>query len=855
MNLHPVSLRRSRLRLLLVVAMALAAPFAQAAYLRNVPQVVTQPDGSVLHLFATGDEYYNWLHDADGYVVIRDPASGFLVYAAKEQGQLKPTALVAGRADPAAAGLAKGLKPDPRFIPSRRAVFPEGINARVLGAPGVPAFSSINNIVVFIRFADEGDFTAQVSTYETFFNATAAGTSSMRSYFREASYQQLTIASTFYPAPKGTKVASYQDAHPRSYYSPYDPSANPVGYDRNSAVDRAEREHTLLATAIGAVASQVPGTLNVDTNDDGEVDNVVFVVSGRAVQGDWGNLLWPHRWSMSSGYAATARINGKLVESYNLQLAENLYVGVLCHEMAHTLGAPDLYHYASCSSAKDLHPVGMWDLMESDLDPPQHLGAYMKQKFMGWTASIPRITASGTYTLQPLTSAAGSAYSIASPNSATEYFVVEYRRKTGTFEALLPGSGLLVYRIKTDTASSQFGNDCGPPDEVYLFRPGGSTAADGDISNAHLGADVMRTSVGDSGNPALFLSDGKPGGISVTNIGPAGETISFTVNLSSGGGGACTTSISPTSQSFAASGGTGSVVVTVSPVGACAWTVTSNAGWVTVTTGASGTDNGTVSYAVTANTGETRSGTLTIAGKTLTVSQSGSGGTLAFSHWLGAASHTDGSNSSHWRTDVAVLNRSSSSATLEYRLYTPGGVVSQQVVLAGNAQDFHRDIAAWLGYTTGSGPLEVRSNQDVFVMGRTYNQVDATHSYGQNYDGQDPDSSLLSAGQSAWLPFLAQNLGFRCNIGVTNSGAATANVTLALYDGQGTLLWSGNDESSAIASGGFIQYLKPFEKYPGRNDLEHAYAKVTVTSGSGIIVWASLVDEATGDPTTVFMKR
>jgi len=143
----------------------------------------------------------------------------------------------------------------------------------------------------------------------------------------------------------------------------------------------------------------------------------------------------------------------------------------------------------------------------------------------------------------------------------------------------------------------------------------------------------------------------------------------------------------------------------------------------------------------------------------------------------------------------------------------------------------------------------------VFVMGRTYNQVDPTHSYGQNYDGQDPDASLLSAGQSAWLPLLAQNAGFRCNIAITNTGASTASVTLALYDGNGTLLWSGNTESSAIAAGGFIQYLTPFQKYGGRNNLEHAYAKVTVNSGSGIIAWASVVDNATGDPTTIFMKR
>jgi hypothetical protein len=80
-------------------------------------------------------------------------------------------------------------------------------------------------------------------------------------------------------------------------------------------------------------------------------------------------------------------------------------------------------------------------------------------------------------------------------------------------------------------------------------------------------------------------------------------------------------------------------------------------------------------------------------------------------------------------------------------------------------------------------------------------------------------------------------------------------VTLTLYDGQGNQLWSGSNESNGIAPGGFVQYLKPFQKYAGRNDLEHAFAKVTVNSGSGIIVWASVMDESTSDPTTVFMMR
>jgi hypothetical protein len=328
----------------------------------------------------------------------------------------------------------------------------------------------------------------------------------------------------------------------------------------------------------------------------------------------------------------------------------------------------------------------------------------------------------------------------------------------------------------------------------------------------------------------------------------AGHTLTV-----SQGGASCSYSISPTSGTAAVGGGTGSFNVTAGA--GCAWTASSDSSWLRVTSSASGSANGAVSYGVDANGGAARAGHITVQGQTFTLNQSGASVSLPFAHWIAAASHVDGAGSSHWRSDVAVLNRSSSLATIEYRLYTPAGVRTQQVALTGNAQDFRKDIAAWLGYTIGSGPLEVRSNQDVFVMGRTYNQVDATHSYGQNYDGQDPDSSLLSAGQSAWLPLLAQNPSFRCNIAITNSGATTANVTLALYDGQGTLLWSGNAESSAIASGGFIQYLKPFQKYAGRNNIEHGYAKVTVNSGSGVIVWASVVDEASGDPTTIFMKR
>ena len=77
-----------------------------------------------------------------------------------------------------------------------------------------------------------------------------------------------------------------------------------------------------------------------------------------------------------------------------------------------------------------------------------------------------------------------------------------------------------------------------------------------------------------------------------------------------------------------AAGEAESVAVT-SPTG-CAWTAASTASWLTVTSGASGSGNGTVALTVAANTVATaRTGTATIAGQTFTVTQAAAACTYA----------------------------------------------------------------------------------------------------------------------------------------------------------------------------------------------------------------------------------
>ena len=61
--------------------------------------------------------------------------------------------------------------------------------------------------------------------------------------------------------------------------------------------------------------------------------------------------------------------------------------------------------------------------------------------------------------------------------------------------------------------------------------------------------------------------------------------------------------------------------------GACGWTATSNnADWIAITAGNTGTGPGLVTFAVAANAGAARSGTMTIAGQTFTVSQGAAAG-------------------------------------------------------------------------------------------------------------------------------------------------------------------------------------------------------------------------------------
>jgi uncharacterized repeat protein (TIGR03803 family) len=211
----------------------------------------------------------------------------------------------------------------------------------------------------------------------------------------------------------------------------------------------------------------------------------------------------------------------------------------------------------------------------------------------------------------------GAAFEMTAAGTLTTFY--QFSGTNGVMDGSSPGLEPI-----TDSAGAYYGvdQDGGTNSEGLIF----TLTTSGTLTRVYEFCSV--TNCADGTAPDGFISSGgalygttdnggaNGNGGTVYKLIPAGGI------GGGGGGGGCTFALGTDSGTFTAAGGASTVSVLTS--NSCDWTATNNDSFITITSGSSGSGNGTVHYSVAANTSSNGlTGTMTIAGQTFTVTQSG----------------------------------------------------------------------------------------------------------------------------------------------------------------------------------------------------------------------------------------
>jgi len=225
-----------------------------------------------------------------------------------------------------------------------------------------------------------------------------------------------------------------------------------------------------------------------------------------------------------------------------------------------------------------------------------HYNAPHKNK-LGWLdpSSILPVETGGSFVVSPIENTTGPrALRIRRAPGVNQWLWVEYRQPIGhdatlTTAGIQPFSGALIHL--EDPAQE--------PNHTFLL-------------------DFTPNTPHDFSDPALsagqvWSDTYSPLSIRVDSASPTGLGVSVSYRTP------CTT-LNPASRSHGPGAETGTFAIAAAAT--CSWTATSSADWITVIAGASGSGNGTVNYAVTANgTRSARTGSIFVGFQAFTITQ------------------------------------------------------------------------------------------------------------------------------------------------------------------------------------------------------------------------------------------
>jgi len=494
--------------------------FAVPAY--PYPVVFTQPNGEQVTLIMKGDEYVKFAQTLDGYTLLYDE-EGYFCYAQQNtQGDIEPSAFraidISNRSEELHEFLLRTPQ-DLRYSSAQMSVYQQIRNmVESESRESNRNTTGVRKLLTVLMQYPDMPFTKTQEDFNHMFNQVKyteyGANGSVKDFFLESSYNKLDVQTTV--------VGPFTAKNNWAYY----------GGEFSAARDLASE---------AVYAAHEAGVNFADFAENGEVPSFYMIFAGHGEEAGGGaNCIWSHAWNINPVY-----FDGVKVSTYacSPELRDGggkniTWIGVICHEFGHSLGAPD-YYDTDYGTNGSYQGTGYWDLQASGSwndngRTPAPPNPRSKVYTYGW-ANATEIEGAQTVTI-PSSRIYDNAYFRINTPTPNEYYILENKIKDG-FDSYIPGTNMLIYHC----AANVSGMNTTSPQKFYpvaanapIDLPGSGNNCQSDYGsiNSTLCAwpgytgkqEFTNTSI-----PAMISWDREPVNMPITNITVYDDYITFDI--------------------------------------------------------------------------------------------------------------------------------------------------------------------------------------------------------------------------------------------------------------------------------------------------------------------------------------
>ncbi len=441
--------------------MLLASPFtANAKPAIKTPVTVTQPDGTELSVLLRGDARCHFAYTLDGFLLVDDPALGYVYADITPEGELLSSGILAENVEKrsiAAKSLLNKITPEMTEMAVAKRTEAALRSKEALATRGVGRFTSSypvkgeqKAIVILVEFQDVkfGDKNGVANSYAEYGDGTAHG------YWTDMLNKEGFDGFGGTGSCRDFFLQNSRDENGNSQFSPefdlYGPVTLPENmsyYGSNDFYGNDRYPHMMVSQACEILDPDVDFS-QYDRDGDGYVDNIYFFYAGFGeADGGGKNTVWPHSWNLAAAHMAP-EFDGVIVDSYGCSNeTDHSYlrpdgIGTFVHEFSHVMGLPDLYATAGYAYTPGEYSTLDYGPYNNEGRTPPAYSAYERYA-LDWM--VPEeIGEEGEYYLDPLMDTNKAI--IVKTEKENEFYLAESRPQTG-WDEFIPGHGMLIWHV------------------------------------------------------------------------------------------------------------------------------------------------------------------------------------------------------------------------------------------------------------------------------------------------------------------------------------------------------------------------------------------------------------------------